>query len=441
MRFGEAAEQVVHYSHSGLLVLQRSSVRQSRSWLPRELDDSSKRVSIGEGPCETVRQWRVAASQSCSLPTLGDRPAKTVAWCDHEQSPDTTRSSACRTGGSDHRLAAVAHRIGDTGADRTSGTAAVEEPRRHWPWILLGSPSDHVATAAGESARTLSGCQNNLDDPLMGAVGSRFGRNVPLTRTYREEPAQLLEPNPRLISRRLLTRDQFQPATTLNVLAAAWIQFEVHDWVSHGFVDDQPWMVPLDDDDPWPEQDMTIKRTAPDPTPDSWGPPTFVTQDSHWWDGSQIYGSTTGFANAIRGPRGRLLIDELGLPPAEAAQYVDLTRRGRQLLGGPGDPAFVVHARTQRDMRPARGRIPVSDRPGAVRQGTAGQRGVDGQDSHRRLDAGDHRSPHHRVRVARQLVRCPRGTVRPALRPHRHQCAAGTASRDRRPDCTASPTH
>ncbi len=61
------------------------------------------------------------------------------------------------------------------------------------------------------------------------------------------------------------------------------------------------------------------------PAPDSWGPPTFVTQDSYWWDGSQIYGSTTGFANAIRGPRGRLLIDELGLPPAEAAQYVDLT--------------------------------------------------------------------------------------------------------------------
>ena len=31
-----------------------------------------------------------------------------------------------------------------------------------------------------------------------------------------------------------MTRDEFIPATTLNVLAAAWIQFEVHDWFSHG---------------------------------------------------------------------------------------------------------------------------------------------------------------------------------------------------------------
>jgi hypothetical protein len=200
------------------------------------------------------------------------------------------------------------------------------------------SMRDHLVTAAGLSARTLTGCQNNLSDPLMGAVGSRFGRNVPLTHTYPEEPAALLEPNPRLISRRLLTRDQFQPATTLNVLAAAWIQFEVHDWVSHGFTDDQPWRIPLQPDDPWPDQDlavkqakpdsapedMVIKRTAPDPAPDGWGPPTFVTQDSHWWDASQIYGSSPDFANAIRGPRGRLLIDGLGLPPEAAAQHVDL---------------------------------------------------------------------------------------------------------------------
>jgi Animal haem peroxidase len=201
------------------------------------------------------------------------------------------------------------------------------------------SPGAHLVTAEGLSARTLTGCQNNPGDPLMGAVGSRFGRNVPLTHAYRDEPAALLHPSPRLISRRLLTREQFQPATTLNVLAAAWIQFEVHDWVSHGFTDDRPFHVPLPADDPWPDQEMAakqaqpggtpkemaIKRTAPDPAPDSWGPPAFVTGDSHWWDASQIYGSTADFADAIRGPRGRLLIDDLGLPPEAAAQFVDLT--------------------------------------------------------------------------------------------------------------------
>ena len=82
------------------------------------------------------------------------------------------------------------------------------------------------------TARTLDGTFNDLDDPLMGSLGSRFGRNVPLEYTVREKDP--LEPNPRLVSRELLTRNEFQPATTLNLLAGAWIQFEVHDWFSHG---------------------------------------------------------------------------------------------------------------------------------------------------------------------------------------------------------------
>ena len=35
------------------------------------------------------------------------------------------------------------------------------------------------------TARTLDGTFNNLDDPLMGSLGSRFGRNVPLEHTVR----------------------------------------------------------------------------------------------------------------------------------------------------------------------------------------------------------------------------------------------------------------
>jgi len=187
-------------------------------------------------------------------------------------------------------------------------------------------PGDDPASSAVRNARTLTGAYNNLDDPAMGAVGCRFGRNVPLTHAYRDEPDRLLTPNPRQVSRELMTRDSFQPATTLNLLAAAWIQFEVHDWLSHGTLDPDPWIVPLQQDDPWPVHPMTIKRTAPDPDASGWGPPTFVTQDSHWWDGSQIYGTTVDFANAVRsGVGGRLRIDEQGLPPVDVEQYVDLT--------------------------------------------------------------------------------------------------------------------
>ncbi|MDP9233308.1 MAG: peroxidase [Actinomycetota bacterium] len=177
------------------------------------------------------------------------------------------------------------------------------------------------------TARTLDGSFNDLNDPLMGSLGSRFGRNVPLRYTYTEPVDALLDPNPRLVSRELLTRDLFEPATTLNLLAGAWIQFEVHDWFSHGKNEsDDPWKVPVEDGDPWPDHPMTISRTRRDPSADPNGPATFVTDDTHWWDGSQIYGRDPAFARALRsGEHGKLRIDELGLPPADLETHIDLT--------------------------------------------------------------------------------------------------------------------
>jgi hypothetical protein len=177
------------------------------------------------------------------------------------------------------------------------------------------------------TARTLDGTFNDLDDPLMGSLGSRFGRNVPLEVTVRESDEELMTPNPRRVSRELLTRETFQPATTLNLLAGAWIQFEVHDWFSHGKNEpDAPFSVPLEQDDPWPANPMLIPRTRRDPSADPDGPPTFVTDDTHWWDGSQIYGRDPAFAGGLRsGEHGKLRIDELGLPPHELEAEVDLT--------------------------------------------------------------------------------------------------------------------
>src|SRR5438067_1481970 len=76
------------------------------------------------------------------------------------------------------------------------------------------------------TARTLDGTYNDLKQPMMGAMNTRFGRNVPPEDTHPETPPRLLTPNPRTVSLELLTRKEFIPATTLNVLAAAWIQFE-----------------------------------------------------------------------------------------------------------------------------------------------------------------------------------------------------------------------
>ncbi len=62
----------------------------------------------------------------------------------------------------------------------------------------------------------------------MGAVRAPFGRNAPpLAQDV------LGSPTPREVSQALMTRHSFLPATGLNVLAAAWLQFEVHDWLNH----------------------------------------------------------------------------------------------------------------------------------------------------------------------------------------------------------------
>jgi hypothetical protein len=107
------------------------------------------------------------------------------------------------------------------------------------------------------------------------------------------------------VSRRVMTRTRFQPATTVNTLAAAWIQFMVKDWFSHGSGDvSAGFRLPLQPDDPWPEPPLTIPRTLPDPTrpaDDRSGyPPTFVNVNSAWWDGSSIYGTTQVEQDALR---------------------------------------------------------------------------------------------------------------------------------------------
>jgi hypothetical protein len=179
------------------------------------------------------------------------------------------------------------------------------------------------------TARTLDGSYNDLDRPMMGSVGTRFGRNIPIDRTWPEEAPRLLQPSPRLVSRELLTRDRFIPATTLNVLAAAWIQFEVHDWLNHGRGDfDHPWELALSNDDDWPERPMRIPATHPDPTyrVEDGKPRTFMTADSHWWDGSQIYGSLDWWANKARTfEDGKLRIGENMLPPKDLEEGLDLS--------------------------------------------------------------------------------------------------------------------
>ena len=84
-----------------------------------------------------------------------------------------------------------------------------------------------------EFARNSDGKFNSEELPLMGCTGMRFGRNFPRQLTPRPTEWELWTPNPRELSDRFMARKQFIPATTLNLLAAAWIQFQTHDWFFH----------------------------------------------------------------------------------------------------------------------------------------------------------------------------------------------------------------
>ena len=56
-----------------------------------------------------------------------------------------------------------------------------------------------------------------------------YGRYLPYFDMARVEylrELELLDPSPREVSNKLLNRDSFKPATTLNVLAACWLQPE-----------------------------------------------------------------------------------------------------------------------------------------------------------------------------------------------------------------------
>lgn len=157
--------------------------------------------------------------------------------------------------------------------------------------------------------RSYDGTYGDLSVPGMGAVGAAFGRN--LAPDYR--PDLFDTPNPVTVSRELLHRERFLPATSLNVLAAAWIQFQVHDWVNHRRYQPGERSVEV----PLPPASGTWHNTPGGPAEkvmrfaENKGievpgrpPILFGNTASHWWDGSEVYGEDERTARLLREPDG-----------------------------------------------------------------------------------------------------------------------------------------
>ena len=215
------------------------------------------------------------------------------------------------------RLLAMHQLIGIRNDLRAKNLYDTEEPP-----LATGVPTTDPAFL---NARTPDGSHNDLRCPHMGAAGRRFGRNVPLDQTF-PDAARLMVPNPREVSRVLMTRDEFKPATILNLLAAAWIQFMVHDWFAHALSSERAIDIPTAPDDDWGAPAITVPASLPDPAPPgSTRPPAYANLNSHWWDASQIYGSDADKAMRLRARvGGRMRIEPTGLLPVDPETGVNV---------------------------------------------------------------------------------------------------------------------
>ncbi len=146
--------------------------------------------------------------------------------------------------------------------------------------------------------RRPDGYFNDLQQPGMGGIDAPFGRNAP---SLPGDPER--SPTAREVSDALFTRHEFLPASHLNVMAAAWLQFQVHDWVMH---DKTPEAWDLGDG-------MTLNKAR------RVGPKAFVSSETHWWDASQLYGTRPPLVEEVRADGGRLVVDDELLETIERA--------------------------------------------------------------------------------------------------------------------------
>jgi Animal haem peroxidase/Catalase len=159
-------------------------------------------------------------------------------------------------------------------------------------------------------ARTPDGEFNDRVQPGVGARNARFGRNVRFDVLRRESAEQLRTPDVGEVSKQVLARTRFLAAPSVNLLAVAWIQFQVHDWFQHressaGDATD-PARARL-------ASELGVKPTLQSrhgSSLDQQPVPAYENEVTHWWDCSQIYGDGS---KQLRERQGNTLLATLAL--------------------------------------------------------------------------------------------------------------------------------
>jgi Animal haem peroxidase len=188
------------------------------------------------------------------------------------------------------------------------------------------APRPLGARAPAGCGRSADGSGNDRGYPTMGQAETAFGRNVALDHAL-VDPHRLNVPNPRKVANALLDRQELQEAEGLNLLAAAWIQFMIHDWFSHRRDREAPPLeIPVEAPDRWlGRQTMRVLRTKADDRQALDQPPLFRNTETHWWDASQLYGSSRKRQDALRAwMDGKLRLERDGHLPL-ASDGLELT--------------------------------------------------------------------------------------------------------------------
>ena len=262
-------------------------------------------------------------------------------------------------------------------------------PPTHPSYRDVGGAGEQVCRGELIRARTLTGVCNDLRNPLMGATGQLFARNAEFdtlfpdlgrtefTRNRHGGRLALLKPDPQVISRRLFTRAQSNPAACndgyglpgfskdancdykkapfFNVLAAFWIQFMTHDWFSHldeGHNAKEFMSVGCGEGDqklgcrPGDRIDQSLVAESGEPGKFTHegkeylerAPKTFANHVTAWWDASQIYGYDERSRKRVKrdpADRARLLMPSALLPAFEPGDPINPEWAGQEATAFP----------------------------------------------------------------------------------------------------------
>lgn len=180
-------------------------------------------------------------------------------------------------------LAGTLNLVGLRHTFRKHNLTSTDDPAGARPLPLAPEPR--------HDARSGDGTGNDATRFDVGAERARFGRNVRFGVLRREADHELETPPVGAVSEQLLARTSFLPAPSVNLLAVAWVQFQIHDWFEHRERPPQ--------DPPAGKREQLARELHVWPSLeaergselDQVTVPAYENATTHWWDCSQIYGS------------------------------------------------------------------------------------------------------------------------------------------------------